>query len=1078
VGLAPQSASVLRGFADFLLELKNDPTRGLELLADAEQIEDEQSRTHGGVGADASEVLLGAPAPGFDLSGESVALLRVTAEGERAGLMTHANAAALKLFGYSQRELVGRDMKAIIPEPIAGVHDRFMGAFLRDGRERITGASVVLFGLHKAGHIMPMRANIHALGSEWALVCEEVPTQLGFVWCLGASAGWRLQAACRASMTLLGIDAAGMKAGALALEDVIAGDVAAAVGAMADGNGASVPIALRAAGGVATVGSSPGAADEPTLLPASVYAQTINLTGLPTPLYMLRWRRAGKGGAAGLAGTPHAAMAEGAYGGDEASSEAGSAARAIAHAMASATWANSPHAHGRGGTPPASGVCPVMGSSAARLSRALPVHPFSPLPAAEGSANPDVFGGLGSADKPDAAVSSANTVQNDGAVLTFHARPDRGRSLTSGRSDSGAVDTLVCGLGNVVHPEGAEVQAERQLTSQSSGAALALPGILRGGSQRMGVQHWQQGLRGPDSGSARVSSKRVPAHSVGPVASTRASTYDDASSQGLTRRTDASSGGNERSSSPSRARATVGWAASSGGVYQATDVTSHAAPPPEVAVDVITDGTTESDAAILPAVGVDGGAMPLSPGGKAGSVHSKSSCGSGGSALSLSEVLRRGVAARGGRLERSLVLLKRCILVVFALTALMNFVSLAVSHVLFGQMAANLELVRLNGVRSVLLQRSYTDTQRLVLAAEGNLALEDDGQAVKERLRRELDVLEAVHQGLYMAVDGSMAAETALYTRPVVPLQDLVPGTYRSRGRYNVTTRSTNLVVAGLEFITKARQLSYAPLANITMDRPEAFFVVQTGFTLVKDAMNSSMFSAHGRSADQAQTVTQTNLVLTVTALAVYLLAGMAVIAPAVLRVTADKRAIYDVLLQVPVAVVRALRARSQRAVDAARKQGAGGDDGDEFADADGGGAEGFDGGDGGSDGGDGGGRGDLQLGASASGGRRISACGTQLAGAGVLSNDDAGLTAALDVMRRKAARAARASVAAVSLGRATSGPVPQKPGRRYRNAAASRLRILAMMLWPVAAAAHPGHDAVARGGVLRLLCRHVCVAT
>lgn len=44
--LSPNSASVMREYADWLLEQANDPQRADELLTDAEQIEDEQSRAH------------------------------------------------------------------------------------------------------------------------------------------------------------------------------------------------------------------------------------------------------------------------------------------------------------------------------------------------------------------------------------------------------------------------------------------------------------------------------------------------------------------------------------------------------------------------------------------------------------------------------------------------------------------------------------------------------------------------------------------------------------------------------------------------------------------------------------------------------------------------------------------------------------------------------------------------------------------------------------------------------------------------------------------------------------------------
>lgn len=67
--LSPNSASVMREYAGWLLEQANDPLRGEELLTDAEQIEDEQSRAHA-LGMDADVVFFESLLD-FDLSAEN-----------------------------------------------------------------------------------------------------------------------------------------------------------------------------------------------------------------------------------------------------------------------------------------------------------------------------------------------------------------------------------------------------------------------------------------------------------------------------------------------------------------------------------------------------------------------------------------------------------------------------------------------------------------------------------------------------------------------------------------------------------------------------------------------------------------------------------------------------------------------------------------------------------------------------------------------------------------------------------------------------------------------------------------------
>ena len=122
--------------------------------------------------------MYGAPAA-FDLAGDNVALLRVSAREEDGafGAISWANAAALRLFGFagSARDFVGKDMSIIVPPPIAGLHARFMRGFVDDGVVRMTGQSRQLFCAHRAGHIVPILAHVHASGEEFLVAAEEVP---------------------------------------------------------------------------------------------------------------------------------------------------------------------------------------------------------------------------------------------------------------------------------------------------------------------------------------------------------------------------------------------------------------------------------------------------------------------------------------------------------------------------------------------------------------------------------------------------------------------------------------------------------------------------------------------------------------------------------------------------------------------------------------------------------------------------------------------------------------------------------------------------------------------------------------
>lgn len=101
----------------------------------------------------------------FDLAAESLALVRVSSRPQDMGIIAGVNAQAAKLFGYNRRELVNRDVDAIIPAPIGEVHGMLLGRYMATGREVIIGSTRVLFGLHRAGHAFPCKAAIRASSS-------------------------------------------------------------------------------------------------------------------------------------------------------------------------------------------------------------------------------------------------------------------------------------------------------------------------------------------------------------------------------------------------------------------------------------------------------------------------------------------------------------------------------------------------------------------------------------------------------------------------------------------------------------------------------------------------------------------------------------------------------------------------------------------------------------------------------------------------------------------------------------------------------------------------------------------------